>query len=172
MLVLLDAAAELREQTDVVFVFAGDGADKPALIAAADDRGLVNVQFLPLQAKERMPELYAAADFCFVPLRKGEYFTINIPSNIFEIMACGRPIILGATGQARDVVEAAGAGVCVAPEDSGAYAEAVRTLYRDRASGLDMGERGRAFVLEHFTRRQKAMRYLEILKFVVDGKKA
>ncbi|MCC6490380.1 MAG: glycosyltransferase family 4 protein [Candidatus Hydrogenedentes bacterium] len=167
---LLDAAAELREHTDVLFVFAGDGADKPALIAAADARGLANVKFLPLQPKDRMPELYAAADVCFVPLRKGEYFTINIPSKIFEIMACARPIILGAKGQARDIVERAGAGLCVEPEDSGDYAEAVRRLFHERASGSAMGEKGRAFVLEHFTRQKKAMRYLGILESVVSGK--
>ena len=153
-------------------MLAGDGADKPALMAAAAERGLSNVQFLPLQAKERMPELYAAADVCFVPLRKGEYFTINIPSKIFEIMACGRPIILGATGQSREIVERAGAGLCVAPEDAGAYAEAVRKLYLERASGFARGEKGRAYVLEHFTRRQKAARYLEILETVRGGRKA
>lgn len=167
---LLEAAEQLRDRTDLLIVLVGDGADKPALIAHAEERGLANVKFLPLQSKERMPELYAAADVCFVPLRKGEYFTINIPSKIFEIMACGRPIILGATGQARDIVERARAGLCVAPEDARAYADAVRTLYRDRLSGLAMGEKGRAYVLEHFTRSQKAMRYLKVLESVVSGK--
>ncbi|MCC6696956.1 MAG: glycosyltransferase family 4 protein [Candidatus Hydrogenedentes bacterium] len=170
LLTLLETAEELRDRTDLLIVLVGDGADKPALIAHAEERGLANVEFLPPQPKERMPELYAAADLCFVPLRKGDYFTINIPSKIFEIMACGRPIILGATGQARDIVERAGAGLCVAPEDARAYAEAVRTLYRDRVSGLAMGEKGRAHVLEHFTRRQKAMRYLKVLESVVSGK--
>jgi glycosyltransferase involved in cell wall biosynthesis len=165
---LLEAAEQLRDRDEIRFVFVGDGADKPKMIDWAEARGLSNVEFLPLQPKERMPDLYAAADVCFVPLRKGEYFTINIPSKIFEIMACARPIILGATGQALRIAEAAGSAIPVPPEDAKAYAEAVLRIHGEPELGERLGACGRTYVLEHFTRKRKATHYGKILETVVN----
>ncbi|NIA15454.1 MAG: glycosyltransferase [Nitrospiraceae bacterium] len=165
---LLEAAERLADLDDVRFVFVGDGADKPAMQQWVAERGLIHVDFVPLQAKERMPAFYAAADLCFVPLRKGDYFKINIPSKIFEIMACARPIVLGAEGQALDIVERAGAGIAVEPEDAGAYAGAVRRLRAEPETAAKLGANGRAHVLEHFTRRQKAERYMESLGQILE----
>ena len=164
--VLLDAAERLREEQDIRLVFAGDGAEKPALMRRAAQSALTNVEFLPLQEKGRMPDLYAAADLCAVPLRKGRYFTINIPSKLFEIMACGRPVLLGAQGQAQRIVELSGGGVAVPPEDGAAYAQAIRDLHGNPARCETLGTAGRAYVCTHFTRRGKASRYLEILEHV------
>ncbi len=162
--VLLEVAARLRDFEDLRIVLVGEGADKPKLVASAREMGLDNVEFLPLQAKARMPALYAAADLCFVPLRKGRYFTINIPSKTFEILACARPIVLGASGQARAILDAAQGGIAVDPEDVDGYVQALRALYNDRERCAALGESGRAYVLEHFTRCQKATRYVEILR--------
>ncbi len=164
---LLEAARALAELDDVRFVFVGDGAEKPAMIAWVEKHGLQNVEFLPLQDKARMPAFYAAADACFVPLRRGDYFRINIPSKIFEIMACARPIILGAEGQARALVEEAGAGISVAPEDVEGYAQAVRTLRADPPRARQLGGNGRCYVLSRFTRNQKAERYIEALRTMI-----
>jgi glycosyltransferase involved in cell wall biosynthesis len=166
--VLLDCAALMREHPEIAFVLVGEGAEKAALQAEAARRGLDNVRFLPTVDKTAMPEVYAAADLCFVPLRQGPYFTINIPSKLFEIMACGRPVVLGAHGQARTLLQAAGAGIAVEPEDAADYARAVQRLYADAALRREMGARGRAYVLAHFTRAQKAAEYLEILEGVAD----
>lgn len=160
---ILDAADSLRDEPGILFVFAGEGAEKPALMAQAAGRGLRNVQFLPIQPKEGMPELYAAADVCLVPLRRGVYFTLNIPSKMFEVMACARPILLGARGQALEIAESAGACVPVPPEDAAAFAQAIRDLRSHPERAAQLGESGRRFVLEHFTRRRKAERYLNVL---------
>ena len=161
---LLEAAERLQDIDEVRFVFVGDGADKPKMIEWAEAHKLPNVEFVPLQERDRMPLFYRAADVCFVPLRKGDYFTLNIPSKIFEIIACARPVILGAQGQALEVLEAAQAGVPVAPEDPDAYAEAVRRLHGDPELAATLGESGRTYVLAHFTRRQKAQSYIENLR--------
>jgi len=160
---LLEAAERLADLEDVRFVFVGDGADKLRMIEWANTHGLHNVEFLPLQDKDRMPAFYAAADACFVPLRKGDYFRINIPSKIFEIMACARPVILGAEGQALDILEQAGGGIAVTPEDASAFAEAVLRLRADRALADSLGASGRAYVVEHFDRRRKAADYITAL---------
>lgn len=160
---LLEAAERLTDLEDVHFVFVGDGADKPRMMEYAREHQLNNVTFLPLQDKERMPAFYAAADACFVPLRKGDYFRINIPSKIFEIMASARPVILGAEGQALEILRAAGGGVSVPPEDAAAFAGAIRQLHGDPAFAASLGTHGRAYVIEHYDRRRKAAQYAAIL---------
>jgi glycosyltransferase involved in cell wall biosynthesis len=161
---LLEAAESLQAEEDIHFVLVGDGAEKNALQQWATDRQLTNVEFLPVQPRERVAQFYAAADVCFAPLRKGNYFTINIPSKILEIMACGRPVILGAEGQAQRIIEEAGSGLVVSPEDAQAYAQAVLALRASPDMAEELGSRGHGFVLEHFTRERKADRYLEILR--------
>lgn len=167
---ILDAAELLRDSGNVHFVFVGEGGDKSALIEYAKAKGLTNVEFLPSQPKERMPEFYAAADACVVPLRQGPYFRLNIPSKMFEIMACGRPIVLGAEGQALDLLEAAGAGLAVTPEDAHAYAEALLRLQADPELGDRLGQAGRAYAIEHCTRRRKALDYLRLIREIADGR--
>jgi glycosyltransferase involved in cell wall biosynthesis len=149
---------------DLLFVFVGDGAVKPVLESMVQERNLANVVFLSAQPKERMPGFYAASNACLVPLKKGDYFKINIPSKLFEIMACARPIVLGAEGQARAVVEAAGAGLCVEPENAEEYAAALRRLKNETDFADSLGASGRTWVCEHFTRKAKAHRYLNMLK--------
>lgn len=165
---LLECAERMRDDPGFVLALVGDGADKPMLEREAAERGLHNVVFLPLQDKRRVPEFYAAADVCFVPLKKGKYFETNIPSKMFEIMACERPIILGARGQARELLELAGAGIAVDPEDAEGYAGAIRRLQTAPALAAACGESGRLFVLKNFTRRQKAADYLRILATITE----
>ena len=159
---LLDAARILAEEPRYCFVFVGAGAERDGLIARAQDMGLENTLFLSAQPKEKMPAFYAAADVCAVPLRKREAFRYNIPSKMFEIMACAKPIVLGVEGQAKQLLEAADAGIAVEPENAQAFAEAIRTLANDAALRARFGKNGRKHVLEHYTRARNARAYLDV----------
>lgn len=161
---LLEAAEQLKSREDLHFVFVGDGAEKPGMLRWVSERGLANVEFLPLQEKSRMPLFYSAADVCLVPLKKGDYFRINIPSKMFEIMACERPIVLGAEGQARAILEKAGAGIAVEPESAEAFANAILQLHDDAGLAETLGRNGRRHVIENYTRKQKARQYAEIIE--------
>lgn len=167
---ILDTAARFQGEPGIRFVFAGTGAEREHLIARAESMGLNNVEFLPMQAKDQMPSFYAAADICLVPLKKRDYFRYNIPSKIFEIMACARPIVLGVEGQAREIVEQAQAGIPVEPENPDAFAAAIRKLAADPELRARLGESGRAHVLRHYSRRQKAREYAEKVEQVLQGK--
>ncbi len=164
--VVLDAAERLKERADLLFVFVGAGARKAALADMAREKGLQNVRFLPAVPKEQMPAHYAAADLCLVPLLKRDVFLTNIPSKMFEIMACARPIVLGAAGQALQLLNESGGGVAVPPEDSQALAEAVAQWTGDPAAARRCGERGRNYAQAHFSRIDRAREYLELLAAV------
>lgn len=169
LITLLDAAETLRGRGDIRFVFVGTGAEREYLIHTARQRGLDNVEFLPMQSKEAMPEFYASADICLVPLKRRDVFLYNIPSKMFEIMACGRPMILGALGQAKELLEEAGAGVAVEPENAAAYADAITRLADDPELRARLGAAGRAHVVAHYARGRKAEDYLDCFAAAVTG---
>ena len=164
---ILDTAEMLIERRDIHFVFAGQGADREPLMKQAKAMNLFNVEFLPPQQKITMPGFYAAADICLVPLKKKEVFLYNIPSKMFEIMACERPIILGVKGQAKRLLEETHSGVAVEPEDARAFANAVLMLADSPELSKSYGEQGRKHVIRHYSRNSKADAYIQCLQTVI-----
>jgi glycosyltransferase involved in cell wall biosynthesis len=152
---VLDAAEQIQDSADIHFILAGDGAAKEDLRMRAQQREIKNVTFLDTQPHDRMPLLVAGADACLVPLRKLPLFEGALPSKMYEIMACARPILLGVDGEARRLIEQeAGAALYVEPENPSALVSAILHLreYPDVADVL--GKRGRAFVEARFDRNQ------------------
>lgn len=150
---VLDAAELLLSKVDIRIILVGDGATKADLLVQAQQRGLFNVTFLEAQPHERMPLLLAGADACLVPLRKLPLFEGALPSKMYEIMACARPMILGVEGEARALVEKeAGAAIAIEPENAQAMVDAINYLYDNPEVAATMGRQGRAFVELHFDR--------------------
>jgi glycosyltransferase involved in cell wall biosynthesis len=164
---ILDTAEMLQNRGDIRFVFAGTGADREPLIKQAKAMQLTNIEFLSMQHKNDMPDFYAASDICLVPLKKREVFLYNIPSKMFEIMACGRPILLGAKGQAKKLLQDADAGIPVEPEDAHAFGDAILELADDPERRKRFGENGREHVLEHYRRNANADRFITYLEEIL-----
>ena len=161
---ILDVASRFRHEPEVCIVFVGDGAEKPALVRRAEEMGLSNVHFLPSQPRETMPGWYAAADVVLVPLRDIPLFDTFIPSKIFEILACERPIVGSVRGEARRILERSGGALVVDPEDVDAIAHAIRTLREDGALRARLAQSGGAFARAEYDRRVLARRYLDLIE--------
>ena len=100
-----------------------------------------------------MPLLLSASDACLVPLRRLPLFEGALPSKMYEIMACARPILLGADGEARRLVEKeAGAAHYFEPENADALVSAIIYLSAHPDYAEELGRRGRAFVEARFDR--------------------
>jgi glycosyltransferase involved in cell wall biosynthesis len=160
---ILEVAARLADDAGVRFVFVGDGADKQKLVTEATRLGLANVSFFPSQPRQSVPAWYCAGDAVLVPLRNIPAFDGFIPSKMFEILACERPIVASVRGEARKILERSAAALIADPEDVDAIAAAIRRLRADPDLGRRLGASGRAFVLGEYDRRELARRYLALL---------
>ncbi|MBC7368875.1 MAG: glycosyltransferase family 4 protein [Undibacterium sp.] len=89
---LLDVAAHLRTHTHIALLFIGSGAQRPALMAAAAERGLSNVHFQPPQPRAELTTSLALGDLHFVTLRPGCETSV-FPSKLYGIAAIGRPVL-------------------------------------------------------------------------------
>ncbi|HEX8926602.1 MAG TPA: glycosyltransferase family 4 protein, partial [Terriglobales bacterium] len=115
---LISAAERLqRTAPDVLFMLVGEGADRERILTLARSKQLTNLVFVPQQPREKIPAYISASDACVVMLKDKEVFKTVIPTKMLEFMSCARPVILAVRGQAQDVLEAAGAGVCVEPDN-------------------------------------------------------
>ena len=142
---VLAAARALADRPDVAFVINGGGSARPDLQGQAS--ALENVHFVDYQPKDRLPEVLAAADVHVVPLRRG-LARSSVPSKTYSILASGRPVVASVdegTEVAR-VVEQAGAGIAVPPDDPAAFTAAVTKLLDSPEQAREMGRAGRAFV--------------------------
>jgi glycosyltransferase involved in cell wall biosynthesis len=147
-----------------MFLLIGEGAEKERILKLAAARGLANVQFLGQQPRERIPAYVSAADVCLVILKKTELFKTVIPTKLLEYMACERPVIVAVDGQARQIVEEAGAGVFVEPENSKALAKAILDLAEYPEHRRQMGASGRQFIVNKFSREKTAQDYITVLE--------
>lgn len=163
---VLAAARKLADRSDVAFVINGGGSARLSLMEQA--AGLDNVRFVDFQPKARLPEVLAAGDIHVVPLRRG-LAASSVPSKTFSILAAGRPVVASVdegTEVAR-LVEAAGAGVAVPPDDPDAFTGAVATLLDDPAGCRAMGSAGRSFVERWASPAAVAARYDELFSELV-----
>lgn len=160
---ILRAAGRLRGEPGVVFLLAGDGAERERLVQRRAELRLDNVKIVGQQSKDRMPGIWALTDVSLVLLRRSKTFESVIPSKIFEAMGMGRPIILGVRGESQRIVEAAGSGLCIEPENDEELADAVRQLATAPDRARRLGESGRRYVEENYDRRRLAARFEELL---------
>ena len=156
---MLDAAA-LDDGIDWALV--GDGPVRERLVAKARSRGLDNVLFHPQVPLEEVPAFLAASDALLVTLAAHETFQGFVPSKLVDFMAAGKPILLAAAGESARLLEEAGAGIAVAPEDPAALAEAARRLVSQPEEADAMAARGRAYARERL-RSVQAARLEELL---------
>jgi colanic acid biosynthesis glycosyl transferase WcaI len=166
---LLDAAAILKhENSNVLFLLVGEGAEKERIKALAESRDLSNVKFLDQQPRERIPMLISASDACLVLLKKTDVFKTVIPTKMLEFMSCERPVILAVEGQAMQIIEEAGAGIAIEPENSGSLIQAIMHLSSNPELRKTLGQKGRAYIVEKFSRSSTAERYLAVLSALID----
>jgi glycosyltransferase involved in cell wall biosynthesis len=141
----------------------GGGAEAPALRSRLAQRGPANVRMFGVVPSERIPGLYADSDVAVVMLRDRPLFHGALPTKMLEAMAAGRPVVLAARGEAARLIESAGAGLVVEPENPQALAEALRALAADPARRARLGAAGREAVEREFGREAWLDRWQDLL---------
>jgi colanic acid biosynthesis glycosyl transferase WcaI len=163
----LEAAKQLATtEARVHFLYIGDGPVKGVLQEQAEDLGLTNVTFLPAQPRETIPGYLSAGDVALVPLTRKRLLGA-LPSKMFDAMACQRPVLLGAEGEACQVLYEADAGIVAPPERPSALAAAVLRLRDDPELCARYGQNGRRAVVACYSREAQAQQLVQLLQEVV-----
>ena len=78
------------------------------------------------------------------------------------------PIALGVQGEASEIVNDSGGGICFEPENGRALADCVTKLAHHPEQRATMGDDALSYVTKYFDRSVLAERYLEELDKVID----
>ena len=160
---LVGAARRHLHRHDLVYVVNGGGVRADELRDAADD--MSNLVVVGYQPAERVPEVLATADVHVVLLKAG-LGASSVPSKAWSALAAGRPLIAsidGGTDVAR-VLEDAGAGLAVPPDDLDAFVAAVERLADDPGLRASMGAAGRRWAEESRSPASVAAAYAGLLE--------
>jgi len=161
----------LRDRKDILIACVGDGPERDGLERQARAEGLENITFCGPQPKDRMVDFVNACDVGAAVLQDNPTFRTVYPNKVFDYMVCSRPTLLAIDGAARDLVcVQARAGIFTPPENPPALADAIKYLADNPAEREEMGRRGRAWVLEHATRRALAGKYLDLMESLQPGR--
>lgn len=169
---ILETAKLFKDDKDAAFMLVGDGMQRQFLKDKASEWQLDNVVFVNSVPKDVIVDYVAASDVCTAVLKKIDTFKTVYPNKVFDYMSSAKPVIVAIDGVARKLVEEAGAGIYVEPEDAKEFAEAVLKLRENRQLCKEYGENGLNFVRQNFDRGVLAGRYMDILtNKVVTAKK-
>jgi glycosyltransferase involved in cell wall biosynthesis len=156
---LVEAAAQLKPRfPDLKVVVAGDGFERPELIALAEGLGIArDITFLGWVPNSELPQYYRAAALSVIPsLEEG----FGIPAA--EAMGCETPVVASDAGGLPEVVEHGVTGLVVPRGDANALAGAIGELLADPARRRRMGQAGRERALRLFDWDRSAEQFEQI----------
>jgi len=162
---LIEACHILRQQgLDFECRLVGHGKDRPKLERQIAELGLSDcVHLLGPKSQDEVADLMAAADAFVLPsVVQSNGKMEGIPVVLMEAMASKLPVISTRISGIPELVADGVSGLLVPPRDAQALAEALSTLYHNRAEAAAMGRRGREKVLAEFVLADNVTRLSEL----------
>lgn len=163
---ILDAGEQLVD-TNVLFLLIGQGMEKERLVRLAGERNIKNVRFLDSVPKAEVFRYILASEMGASVLKRVDTFKTVYSNKTFDYMSCKRPILMAIDGVSRELVEAAGAGVYVAPENAAEYNRIIRQYLAEPGRIAREGESGYRYARENFDREVLAKRYVNHIQSAI-----
>jgi glycosyltransferase involved in cell wall biosynthesis len=165
--VILRAAKHLMKSQDILFVLVGDGLRRLEIEREVSLRGLLNIQILNPVSKTEARIFISAADLCLVTLRDLPVFRGAIPSKMIDYLACGKAVVSGVQGEAKDILDSCGAGITFEPNNDGELSRIILDLIYDKQRLIEMGCGGLAYARENFSIKESIDRIDVLLRSTV-----
>jgi glycosyltransferase involved in cell wall biosynthesis len=152
---IVSAIRELREETDVVFLFIGGGSRANWLRAQIERRQLTKqVIFVPYVERSRLSESLGAADVHLVSLNP-ELEGLIVPSKFYAIAAAGRPTLFvgDPDGEIGRIVARYECGYSIPVGEASTLTRRIRSLKASPDHCRRLGQAARTALLAKFDRK-------------------
>ena len=159
------AAEVAKNDPELRWMVVGQGEERGLLEAEISRRCLTNIQLLPLQPAEFLPEMYGCADLLLLNQAAAVEDAV-IPSKLLTYMGAGRAIVAAVSekSEAARQIRRANCGVVIPPENPKALADAMLSLRSDADLRRKLGANARAYAEIHFTKAGVLRRYDEFFR--------
>lgn len=162
--VALQAAQSLeKSHPDIAFLLVGDGSEKPRLVEMAREMNLTNVRWVDFQPITEMRRYYSLSQINLSTLRRYKLAEGVRPSKVFPGLASAKPLIYVGEGEGAKIVEESGGGVVIPPEEPQILVETILELQNDPVRCETLGQRGREFVVKHYSWKAIVAKWLQDL---------
>lgn len=159
---ILNCAKKIDGKNNYHFLLIGAGAEKDNLLKLKNDLNLTNVTMLDPVPKSEVKRYISVLDVSLINLKKSDLFLSVIPSKIFENAAMEIPILMGVGGEAKEIIESYGAGLCFEPENETDFLNKLDMLISDKST-YDSCKSGCRKLAADFDRKVLANKMLEII---------
>jgi len=162
---VIEAARQLTDQQDLLFVFVGDGEKRDALEGMVRDYGLKNVRFTGSQPLETIPHFLKTSDVLIESLKEVPITRGTFPAKLFEYMASGRPILFGSDGgEAVRELNRAGGALSFVSDDVDKLCKYILALKDGSIDGEKLGQKYHVHARDFHQREKWAGEYLTFLE--------
>ena len=162
---IIEAADLIKDQEDILFLFAGEGSVKQEVMELAKKKGLNNVKFLSILPHDEWLEMMSASDLGLVTLRNN-LAELNVPSKLYTLMAASVPILASVPegSEVAQIIKDAGCGFITPAQEPLKLANQILECRKMKNQLDGMGVKGRKYLLTHLNRKGQTDKYLEIIK--------
>jgi colanic acid biosynthesis glycosyl transferase WcaI len=166
---IIEAAEILREHTDIVFVFIGDGVKRGEMQNSVKDKGLESsVYFLGRKPIETIPHYTALSDATLLSLSSNSVLDAVLPTKIQSYLACAKPVIVSANGACVEIINETKAGLASPAGDAKALAKIVLEMSNLSADErAQMGNNGLAYCQEQFDKDRLLKQLTDTMKALI-----
>lgn len=162
----LDTAREyLKKDIDTIFVFVGDGVEKKRLIERAEKEKITNAFFLPPVSKKSIPDLIRHFDCSYMTGIPSPLYKYGLCLNkMYDSMMAGIPIVCAFDAPPTPVSIYHCGVECdpSKPEEVISAIDQIKKLSPDERKKME--EDGIKAILDHFTYRKQAEKFIESIK--------
>lgn len=164
------SAGKALEDTNVLFLLIGQGMEKERLKTMAAEMNVKNVRFLDPVPKQEVFKYILASEMGASVLKRVDTFKTVYSNKTFDYMSCRKPILMAIDGVSRELVEEAGAGCYVEPENTEEYNRIIREYLTDPERLKREGDSGYNYAKQNFDREILAGRYLTHIQNILAKK--
>ncbi len=160
----LNAAQEVnRIFPRVVFLFVGDGTQRPYLENRASKLGIADKVIFAGMRKD-IREILSILDVFVLPsLNEG------LPMALLEAQAARIPVVATRVGAIPDVLEDGVTGILIPPKEPEAIAEAIVMILSDKNLASGIAQKGFERVRDNFSSEKMGDKYLSIYKELIES---
>ncbi len=151
---VIEAARQIRDNPEIVFLLVGDGTEKQRLVDLASRYALKNVVFHPFISKDDYESLLKEIDVGLVCL-SSKNKTPVVPGKILSYMASGVPVLafLNRESDGHKIIRDAGCGYSVVAGGSSEAAAVILKMYGEKDRLRELGESGYHYAASRFSKK-------------------
>lgn len=161
---ILVQAASILKNKNIYFFIIGDGAQKEKIRESISQKRLTNIFLWDKIPLEMVPYAMLEVDAGLAHERDLPMAREMYPAKMFDVMASGKPLIIGIHGAAKELVEKNKTGIVFKSDSVDDLVRAIEKLASNPSLCMELGQNGKNLVYREYNRESQAREYASLIE--------